>query len=419
MPTSLRVNFLNWMIMTVNTLCVFGTRPEAIKMAPLIKELEARNTICNKICVTAQHQQMLESVLNLFEIKPDFNLRVMTANQDLSGLTTKILCGLSEVFKEYRPDFVLVHGDTTTTLAASLSAYYHRIPVIHIEAGLRTGDLTSPWPEEANRKLAGALAMVHFAPTQGSRDNLLREGVAPESIYITGNTVIDALNCMADKINQNPALYCRLSSTFPFLSPERRFILVTGHRRENFGEGFERICRALAETAVRFPDIDIVYPVHLNPRVQQPVKSLLADIPNIHLIEPVDYLPFVYLMKSAYIILTDSGGIQEEAPSLGKPVLVMRDITERPEAVESGTVKLVGTDVEKIVGNIALLLKDNELYQQMSCAQNPYGDGKASERIVEVISQLTSRNRAVILSNPFVYPVEKNTSYCREENLSC
>ncbi|MCL9683581.1 non-hydrolyzing UDP-N-acetylglucosamine 2-epimerase [Legionella maioricensis] len=405
--------------MTVNTLCVFGTRPEAIKMAPLIKELEARNTICNKICVTEQHQQMLESVLNLFEIKPDFNLRVMTANQDLSSLTTKILMGLAEVFKQYKPDFVLVHGDTTTTLAASLSAYYHRIPVVHIEAGLRTGDMTSPWPEEANRKLAGALAVAHFAPTQCSRENLLREGVAPESIYVTGNTVIDALNEMVDKIDQDSALSCKLSSEFPFLSPERRFILVTGHRRENFGEGFERICRALAEIAVLFPYIDIVYPVHLNPHVQQPVKSLLGHISNVHLIEPVDYLPFVYLMKSAYIILTDSGGIQEEAPSLGKPVLVMRDITERPEAVESGTVKLVGTDIEKIVGNVALLLTNNELYQRMSCAQNPYGDGKASERIAEVISQLTSRNRTVVLSNPFVYPVEKNTSCYRKENIPC
>jgi UDP-N-acetylglucosamine 2-epimerase (non-hydrolysing) len=405
--------------MTVNTLCVFGTRPEAIKMAPLIKELEAQHTICNKICVTEQHQQMLESVLNLFEIKPDFNLRVMTANQDLSSLTSKILLGLAEVFKQYKPDFVLVHGDTTTTLAASLSAYYHRIPVVHIEAGLRTGDMTSPWPEEANRKLAGALAVVHFAPTPCSRDNLLREGVAPESIYVTGNTVIDALNGMVNKIEQDLVLSHKLSSEFSFLSPERRFILVTGHRRENFGEGFERICQALAETAVLFPHIDIVYPVHLNPHVQQPVKSLLGHIPNIHLIEPVDYLPFVYLMKSAYIILTDSGGIQEEAPSLGKPVLVMRDITERPEAVASGTVKLVGTDIEKIVGNITLLVTNNELYQQMSCAQNPYGDGKASERIAEVIVQLASRNSAVVLSNPFVYPVEKNTSCYRKENIPC
>lgn len=405
--------------MTVNTLCVFGTRPEAIKMAPLIKELDAHKAISNKICVTEQHQQMLESVLNLFEIKPDYNLKVMEANQDLSRLTAKILMGLADLFKDYKPDLIIVHGDTTTTFAASLSAYYHHIRVVHIEAGLRTGNLASPWPEEANRKLVGALSAAHFAPTQAARANLLREGVEPDSIYVTGNTVIDALSGIAKKINQDPALYCRLSAAFPFISPERKMILVTGHRRESFGEGFERICRALAEVAALFPDTDIVYPVHLNPHVREPVNTLLSHIQNVHLIEPVDYLSFVYLMKSAYIILTDSGGIQEEAPSLGKPVLVMRDITERPEAVKSGTVKLVGTDIEKIKSNVALLLTDNELYQRMSFAQNPYGDGRAAERIVEVVLQIASKKSGAILSNPFVYPGEKNTASYRKENAPC
>lgn len=376
----------------INTLCVFGTRPEAIKMAPLILELQTNKNISNKVCVSAQHQQMLESVLNLFQIKPDFNLHVMTPNQDLTGLTVKILIGLAEVFKVYTPDLVLVHGDTTTTLAASLSAYYHRIPIVHVEAGLRTGDINLPWPEEANRKLTSSLALAHFAPTQGARNNLLQEAVSEEKIYVTGNTVIDALNAMVNKIDRDPALSKRLCHEFPFLRPSRKFLLVTGHRRENFGGGFERICSALAEIAELFPDVDIVYPVHLNPQVQQPVRFVLGNINNIYLIEPVDYLPFVYLMKSAHIILTDSGGIQEEAPSLGKPVLVMRDVTERPEAVDAGTVKLVGTDIAKIVSGVSELLNDDKLYLQMSCASNPYGDGKSSQRIVQTILQLTTRN---------------------------
>ncbi len=368
--------------MRINTLCIFGTRPEAIKMAPIIKQLESDARFNSKLCVTGQHQQMLDSVLNLYQILPDFNLHVMTKNQDLGHLTANILTGLADVFKQYKPDLVLVHGDTTTTLAASISAYYHRIPVAHVEAGLRTGDINLPWPEEANRKLVGALATLHFAPTNGSRQNLLREGVAPENIHVTGNTVIDALYDMIHKIEKHPDLNHTLAQQFDFLSPARKVILVTGHRRESFGDGFERICQALAIIARQFPHVDIVYPVHLNPRVQQPVKARLSGIDNIYLIEPVDYLPFVYLMKSAYLILTDSGGIQEEAPSLGKPLLVMRDKTERPEALEAGTVQLVGTDVEKIVSHVALLLTDKQLYQRMSNARHPYGDGEASARIV-------------------------------------
>lgn len=374
--------------MLINTLCIFGTRPEAIKMAPIIKQLESNDLFLNKVCVTGQHQQMLDSVLELFQIKTDFNLKVMTVNQNLSGLTSKILEGLNEVFTQYQPQLVLVHGDTTTTFAASLSAYYHHIPVAHIEAGLRTGIINSPWPEEANRKLTSCLSKMHFAPTEQSRLNLLHEGVADEAIFVTGNTVIDALFDMINTIDTAPdAVSSDLKNMFPFLSPTRPMILVTGHRRENFGQGFEQICQALALVAQKFPNIDIVYPVHLNPSVQQPVKSLLAGIKNIHLIEPVDYLPFVYLMKSAYLILTDSGGVQEEAPSLGKPVLVMRDVTERPEAVEAGTVLLVGTDVNKIVGTIELLLTDKELYQRMSSILNPYGDGKAAARIINEIAK--------------------------------
>ena len=374
--------------MSLKTLCVFGTRPEAIKMAPIIKRLGAHQLFCNKICVTGQHQSMLNSVLDLFEIVPDFNLDVMTPNQDLSHLTAKILIGLVNVFKQYQPQLVLVHGDTTTTLAASLSAYYHHIPVAHVEAGLRTGDINSPWPEEANRKLAGALAAVHFAPTALSRTNLLQEGVASEAIFVTGNTVIDALFDMNNKLEEQPELCRQLHENFPFLNQHRKIILVTGHRRESFGQGFGRICEALVQISELFPQVDIVYPVNLNPNVQQRVNPLLKDIKNIHLIPPVDYLPFIYLMKTAYLILTDSGGIQEEAAALGKPVLVMRENTERPEALDAGTAKLVGTDVEKIVKTVSELLTNSELYQQMSHAKNPYGDGMASRHIIQIISQL-------------------------------
>lgn len=371
----------------MNILSVFGTRPEAIKMAPIVKRLNADPFFCSKVCVTGQHQQMLTSVLDLFEITPDFNLQVMSQNQDLSGLMAKILMGLREVLHNYTPDLILVHGDTTTTLAASLSAYYHRIPIAHVEAGLRTGNIFSPWPEEANRKLTTGLATIHFAPTKLSRLNLLKEGVAPESIHVTGNTVIDALYEMLSQLDRPSELQLGLQRQFHFLMPTRHMILVTGHRRESFGGGFERICQALLLVAARFPEVDIVYPVHLNPCVQGPVKTLLGKIKNIYLIEPVDYLPFVYLMKSAYLILTDSGGIQEEGPSLGKPVLVMRDETERPEAIEAGTVKLVGTEVAEIVSHVEALLTDVSYYQGMSCAQNPYGDGQSSFRIVRIISE--------------------------------
>lgn len=379
--------------MDFNTLCVFGTRPEAIKMAPIIKRLHATNNIQNKVCVTGQHRQMLDSVLSNFKIAPDFNLEAMTEGQNLEGLTAKILTSLSAVYTEYKPDLVLVHGDTTTTLAASLSAYYHHIPIAHIEAGLRTGNINSPWPEEANRKLTGALAALHFAPTPLAKQNLLKEGIPAHSIYVTGNTVIDALYEMTKKLAAEPLLRQALQQAFPYLNPKRKIILVTGHRRENFGQGFERICQALIRIARAFPDVDIVFPVHLNPNVQQPVKSLLHTINNIHLIAPVDYLPFIYLMESAYLILTDSGGIQEEAPALGKPTLVMRDNTERPEALEAGTVKMVGTSVEKIVFHVEQLLTNQRIYQQMSQAKNPYGDGTASAQIVEVISKLNSQIR--------------------------
>ena len=377
----------NGFVMSLKTLCVFGTRPEAIKMAPVIKRLEASPHIQSKVCVTGQHRQMLDAVLEQFDIVPDFNLDVMTEGQDLSHLTAQILIKLAEIYPKYMPDVILVHGDTTTTFAAALSAYYHQIPVAHVEAGLRTGNIYSPWPEEANRTLTGVLTTLHFAPTPGAKQHLLREGVDSKNIYVTGNTVIDALLEMRSRLASTPALTEALQKEFPFLSSKRKIILVTGHRRESFGAGFERICQALAAIARAYPEIDIVYPVHLNPKVQQPVRSLLGEITNIYLIPPVDYLPFIYLMQCSYIILTDSGGIQEEAPSLGKPVLVMRDNTERPEAVEVGTVLLVGTQVERIMSQVHQLLEDNTFYQQMTQATNPYGDGHAARRIVDVISE--------------------------------
>ena len=369
----------------IRTLCVFGTRPEAIKMAPVIKQLESHAAFSSKVCVTGQHREMLEPFLDFFSIKPDFDLNVMTPNQTLSKLTANILHGLAEVFKDYRPDVVLVHGDTTTTLATSLAAYYHQIPVAHVEAGLRTGNIFLPWPEEANRKLTGVLAAQHFAPTPLSRQNLLSEGVPSEAIHVTGNTVVDALFDVLQQFESNSALEQKYREQFSFLTPKRRMILVTGHRRENFGGGFERICQALVRIAQAFPDVDIVYPVHLNPHVQAPVNNLLSSTPNIYLIAPVDYLPFVYLMKASYVILTDSGGIQEEAPSIGKPVLVMRDKTERPEALDAGTVQLVGTDVHVILEAVTRLLENAEHYRRMSQAQNPYGDGDASRRIVDAL----------------------------------
>lgn len=354
-------------------------------MAPVVKQLAQNSAFDSRVCITGQHQEMLTPFLDFFSITPDFNLDVMMPNQSLSELTGNILQGLTPVFEKCQPDVVLVHGDTTTTFAASLAAYYHRVPTAHVEAGLRTGDIYLPWPEEANRKLAGALASFHFAPTSLSRDNLLAEGVSAESIHITGNTVIDALFEVLGQFESNPALEHQYKTQFSFLSTKRRMILVTGHRRESFGEGFANICEALALIAKQFPEVDIVYPVHLNPEVQQPVRRMLGDIPNIYLLEPVDYLSFVYLMKHAYLILTDSGGIQEEAPSLGKPVLVMRDKTERPEALAAGTVKLVGTDVNLILKEVRLLLAEGEHYQTMSQAQNPYGDGEAASRITQCL----------------------------------
>ena len=374
--------------MTIKTLCVFGTRPEAIKMAPLALSLSNDPRFHSKVCVTAQHREMLDQVLELFEITPEFDLNIMTPGQDLSGVTSAILGGMKGVFEEFRPDVVLVHGDTATTFATTLSSYYHQIPVAHVEAGLRTGNLYSPWPEEANRKLTGAIAALHFAPTETSEGNLLREGVNANDVHVTGNTVIDALLQVVEKFKNDEGLDQAFRRQFDFLGAEKKVILVTGHRRESFGGGFERICEALAQTARNFADVEIVYPVHLNPNVREPVNRLLADIPNVHLIEPLDYLPFVYLMNRSHIILTDSGGIQEEAPSLGKPVLVMRDTTERPEAVAAGTVKLVGTDTAAITESLRLLLTDESAYQAMSFAHNPYGDGKASSRILDILADV-------------------------------
>lgn len=369
----------------MKVLTVFGTRPEAIKMAPLALKLISSEGIESKVCVTAQHREMLDQVLDLFELVPDFDLNLMKPGQDLTDVTTGILKGMKQVFSEYKPDIVLVHGDTATTFATSLAAYYQQIPVGHVEAGLRTGNIYSPWPEEANRKLTGAITTFHFAPTEKSQHNLLNEAVDSASVFVTGNTVIDALLEVSEKLHNDKDLLRDMQSKFDFLDSDKKLILVTGHRRESFGGGFERICSALAKTASAHPDCQILYPVHLNPNVQEPVKRLLSGVSNIKLIEPQDYLPFVYLMNQAYIILTDSGGIQEEAPSLGKPVLVMRDTTERPEAIDAGTVQLVGTDVDKIYSGLSRLLTDKQAYKDMSFAHNPYGDGKACERIIQIL----------------------------------
>jgi UDP-N-acetylglucosamine 2-epimerase (non-hydrolysing) len=372
----------------MRVLTVFGTRPEAIKMAPLVLRLQATAGVDSRVCVTAQHRQMLDQVLQLFEIRPDHDLDLMRPGQDLTSITTEILRSLKPVLEQERPDIVLVHGDTTTTFAATLAAFYQRVPVGHVEAGLRTGNLYSPWPEEANRRLTGALARLHFAPTAVSRENLLRENVPAERIVVTGNTVIDALLRVRAKLEGDAALQQRFAAQFPFLRAGARMLLITGHRRENFGDGFERICRAIATLARRHADLDLVYPVHLNPNVREPVQRLLSGIANVHLIEPQDYLPFVYLMTRSTVILSDSGGIQEEAPALGKPVLVMRDTTERPEAIEAGTARLVGTDEASIAGGVSLLLEDAAEYRRMSIAHNPYGDGRACERIVAALADL-------------------------------
>jgi len=376
----------------MKVLTVFGTRPEAIKMAPLAIKLAEQEGIDARVCVTAQHREMLDQVLGLFEITPEYDLNIMKPGQDLTDVTTNILQGIKPILADFKPDVVLVHGDTATTFATSLAAYYQQIAVGHVEAGLRTGNIYSPWPEEANRKLTGAITTFHFAPTETSQQNLLNEAVAPENITVTGNTVIDALLDVSAKLKNDTALNNEMAERFSFLNKDKKLILVTGHRRESFGGGFERICKALAYTAEQHPGCQIVYPVHLNPNVQEPVNRLLKGVPNITLIEPQDYLPFVYLMNQAHIILTDSGGIQEEAPSLGKPVLVMRDTTERPEAVSAGTVKLVGTDVDKITTSLNQLLTDEKAYEEMSFAHNPYGDGKACERIIEVLREKVNGN---------------------------
>ncbi len=375
-------------------LLIFGTRPEAIKMAPLVKAFENEPTIESKVCVTAQHREMLDQVLEMFDIEPDFDLNIMKNGQDLYDITSKVLLGLRDVFEEFKPDIVLVHGDTTTSSAASLAAFYSRIKVGHIEAGLRTGNIYSPWPEEGNRLITGVLANYHFAPTNQSKENLLIENKKNDAIIVTGNTVIDALFLTLEKINNNKSIKNKIIETLKkeiknsfFDMDEANIILVTGHRRENFGEGFINICEALKEIAQNNPHFEIIYPVHLNPNVRKPVNDILTGIDNVYLIEPLEYETFVYLMSKSYFIITDSGGVQEEAPSLGKPVLVMRDTTERPEALEAGTVKLVGTNKEKIVTEANNLIINISDYENMSKAHNPYGDGKACQRIVEFIKK--------------------------------
>lgn len=365
-------------------LSVFGTRPEAIKMAPLVKALAKAEGIDAKICVTAQHREMLDQVLEIFDITPDFDLDLMTKGQTLYDVTSRILTGMKPVLEEVKPDYVLVHGDTATTSAVALAAYYQRIAVGHVEAGLRTHDIYAPWPEEINRRIAGVISSLHLAPTQGSADNLLAENTPKDNIVVTGNTVIDALFVILDQIKGDKALQAKLDAAMPAIDPSKKLILVTGHRRENFGGGFENICQALKALAER-GDTQIIYPMHLNPNVREPVDRILTGVDNVHLIEPLTYLPFVRLMSQAHLIITDSGGVQEEAPSLGIPVLVMRDTTERPEAVTAGTVKLVGTDKDKIISEATTLLDDTAAYDAMAKTQNPYGDGQAVPRIIDAL----------------------------------
>lgn len=372
---------------------VFGTRPEAIKMAPLYHALKAQpDEFETVLCVTAQHRQMLDQVLNVFDMKPDIDLNLMTPGQDLFDVTAAVLKGMRDVLKAHQPDALLVHGDTTTTLAAAMAGFYCGVPVGHVEAGLRTHDLQAPFPEEFNRQVASKLTKWHFAPTEFSQNNLLAEGVPQSSITVTGNTVIDALFWVLGRIEEDQTrrqgLVAFLTEQLGFDWQGQRFVLMTGHRRENFGDGFLQICHALKELAARYPSVRFVYPVHLNPNVQQPVNAILADVPNVHLIAPLDYEPFVYLLKHSHIVLTDSGGIQEEAPSLGKPVLVMRDVTERPEAVTTGTVRLVGADRDRIVYSVAELLDNDACYTVMARAHNPYGEGKACARIVSILRDI-------------------------------
>lgn len=372
---------------------VFGTRPEAIKMAPLVHKLKAEPEIFDiQVCVTAQHRQMLDQVLRIFEIEPDIDLDVMKPGQDLFDVTANVLQGMKGVFSDNKPDAVLVHGDTTTTLATAIAGFYAGVPVGHVEAGLRTNDLYAPFPEEFNRQVASKVTRWHFAPTELSRANLIAERVDDESITVTGNTVIDALHWVLNRIDTDGDRSVRLTQSLnqalPFNWQADRFVLITGHRRENFGDGFLQICEALRELASKFGGVHFVYPVHLNPNVQKPVRTILADLSNVHLVEPLDYEPFVYLLKHSYVVLTDSGGIQEEAPSLGKPVLVMRDVTERPEAVDAGTVELVGANKERIIAGVSRLLEDEIHYSKMSHAHNPYGDGKACDRILAVLRNI-------------------------------
>jgi UDP-N-acetylglucosamine 2-epimerase (non-hydrolysing) len=373
----------------MKVLTVFGTRPEAIKMAPLVKALEKSVIIESKVAVTAQHREMLDQVLELFDITPNFDLDIMKQDQDLFDVTSRVLLGMRDVFKEFLPDVVLVHGDTTTTLAVSLAGFYQKVKIGHVEAGLRTFNLQSPWPEEANRQLTDVLADYYFAPTEESADNLRKEGHLESSIIVTGNTVIDALLTVVDKIRSHESekqkMFEVVKSAGFEVNLDRKIILITGHRRENFGDGFQNMCKAMKALAQKYSDADLVYPVHLNPNVRQPVNEILTGVDNVYLIEPLQYEPFVYLMDQSHIILTDSGGIQEEAPSLGKPVLVMRDTTERPEAVKAGTVKLVGSNFDKIVSECTELMDNKELYRNMSKAHNPYGDGESCDRIVKFL----------------------------------
>lgn len=392
--------------MKKKVLVVFGTRPEAIKMAPLVKRLMSHaDRFDVVVCVTGQHREMLDQVLRIFDITPDYDLNIMKRGQDLTDVTVRVLEGMRNVLNEVHPDIVLVHGDTTTSTAAALAAFYKQIPVAHVEAGLRTHNIYSPWPEEMNRNLTGRLATCHFAPTETARQNLLREGIPDDRIYVTGNTVIDALYMVLDRVLNDEELKQETESELAEMgistglintwqlkngASSRRMILITGHRRENFGDGFLNICSAIKELAQKHTDVDFIYPVHLNPNVRKPVADVLLNeqLPNVFIIEPLDYLPFIYLMNRSYLILTDSGGIQEEAPGLGKPVLVMRDTTERPEAVAAGTVFLVGTDKARIYEYVDTLLTDRVVYENMSSAVNPYGDGKSCERIVEHINEL-------------------------------
>lgn len=367
-------------------LTIFGTRPEAIKLLPVVTAFEACAAVTHATCVTAQHRELLDQVLDVFGARPEFDLNIMRPGQDLTHITSAVLTGVGSIVDEFKPDWVVVQGDTTTTFASALAAFYRKVKVAHVEAGLRTGNLYSPWPEEANRKLVTQVTNVHFPPTETAADNLRREAVPEDSILVTGNTVIDALLWVAERFDRDPARDAALAQRFGFLDPDKRLILVTGHRRENFDGGLERVCRALARIAER-GDVQIVYPVHLNPNVQKTAQAVLGGSADVHLIEPQDYLPFVYLMKRCYLIVTDSGGIQEEGPTLGKPVLVTRDTTERPEAIEAGTARLIGTSSEGLVAAVTELLDDPAAYAAMAHAENPFGDGRASARIVQRLTR--------------------------------